>query len=215
MLSFSYRAIESSGVKQSGMLWALDKPAAHAQLRHKGWHVLRLAETKAHKPLRFNQLLAITKQLHLLLKSGMPICESLQILAKHSSASNVCFLINQLVFSLQEGKLFSEALQENGASFDKMYVAMVASCEAIGSLDQAMEQLVQYLEKQSSYRKKLVSSLVYPFFYTGFFSLCTSSFTLLGHSCFCPFFRGKRTAFCNQNSFCSLQSGASSCLFFL
>jgi general secretion pathway protein F len=106
---------------------------------------------------------AVTRQLSTLLSSGVPLMEALTAIADENTGfwKNLLISIKDKVGA---GASFSKALEEYETIFPEFYVNMVAAGETSGTLDKVLARLADFLEKQSSLKAKVRTSLVYPVF---------------------------------------------------
>lgn len=105
---------------------------------------------------------AFTKQLRVLLKSQVPILNSLYIM--ESQVTNINFkIINQgIIESVRDGANFSDSLEKFPQHFTSLYISIVKAGEASGKLDYSLEQIMKYLDRERQLSQKVKSSLAYP-----------------------------------------------------
>ena len=174
MASFKYKALNAAGKTVEGVI---EQPtvdlAAHA-LAGEGLMVLSLEEGKASKASgkrkaagkgrrkgsASDRLLPFTRELSVMLTSGLPLDRSLAILAGMGDEASVR-LVNQLRDDLRSGKSFAEALSEH-KEFSPFYVNMIRAGEASGTLEGTLVRMTEYLERAKALRKMIVSALTYP-----------------------------------------------------
>ncbi|MBI2871031.1 MAG: type II secretion system F family protein [Candidatus Omnitrophica bacterium] len=107
-------------------------------------------------------LTILTRQLAALLKSGVPILQSLQILSEQTEGRAQKAMLTDIAVGVREGKPFSAALQKYPRVFVPLYVSMVRAGEDSGNLHQMLFKVSDYREKQEQAVAKIRSALAYP-----------------------------------------------------
>ena len=120
---------------------------------------LPLKAIKALTPLNKRNLARFSNQLYMLLKSGVPLLESLQIMKNMSKKQTSVY--DQIITCLSNGSSFSESIEPY---FPPTFTHMIASAEQVGELESALKRLAQYYEKRAEVEEKTKSALVYPAF---------------------------------------------------
>ena len=108
----------------------------------------------------------MTRQLSILVSSGVPLMESLQGLSDEYQGYYREILI-AIKERLSGGSGLSRALQDYDHIFPDYYVHMIQAGEASGALDVVLIRLADFLEHQSAVRSKIRSSMIYPILMTG------------------------------------------------
>ncbi len=142
------------------------KPGAKAANRV----ALTLAATPAAKkrrrsfgrPINAKGLAVFTRQLATLVKAGMPILRSLEVLARQEKRPGFKTVIETIADAIRSGGNFSDGLAANDRVFDRLYVNMVRAGEAGGVLDTVLERLAVFMEKAQRIAGKVKSALIYP-----------------------------------------------------
>jgi len=129
-------------------------------------HWLRNYIEKRQK-LSTGELAMLTRQLALLIKSGLPIDEALLILSEETSKKNVKETIKRISSEVRSGMPLSKALGTQTQNFDKLYQGIVAAAEQSGRMSQVLNQLAVFLEKKEALKQKAMGALVYPLMLTG------------------------------------------------
>ncbi len=137
---FSYKIANQQGKLVSGNLEAKDADAARTYLSEKFGTVLTLTEinkpTKAGIDITIGSVRLIdkmifAKHLAVMIRSGMPIDESLDTLAQQSSPV-MAKKIRNILFDVKQGNSLASALKKQKRVFDSMFINMVAAGEASG-----------------------------------------------------------------------------------
>ena len=109
-----------------------------------------------------DDVLAMTRELAVLLRAGLPIDRALKVIIDMASDEGLRELQQDLLDSVKAGKGLSQALQSYPRVFSNFYVNMVRSGEASGHLAEVLTRLSDYLVNAKSVRSSVVSALVYP-----------------------------------------------------
>jgi len=108
-----------------------------------------------------DDFLIFNQQFLTLSKSGLPLQKSLDLLAHQTRSDALRVAIEAVRDKVRSGALLSEAFESTG-SFPKIYCATVRAGERSGSLDKVLGQYVGYQKQSRGFRKKFISSLIYP-----------------------------------------------------
>ena len=119
------------------------------------------------KPLSRAELAILTKQVAILVRSGVPIDEALSVLAEETSQAHVKTVLHAIIVELREGLPLSKAIAGQPLSFDSLYQGVVGAAEQSGKMGQVLTQLAEFLEKRQALKQKALSSLAYPAMLTG------------------------------------------------
>ncbi len=109
-------------------------------------------------------ILLFSRQLALLIESGMDIVTSLEMLRGQMTSATLKNVIGEVVTDIREGKSLSAAMSKHSSVFPSMYYRAIAAGEQGGSLDIILKQMADFLEKIINTRKKLQSAMSYPIF---------------------------------------------------
>lgn len=119
------------------------------------------------KSLSRANLTMLTKQLAILVRSGVQIDEALSVLAEEASQAHVKTILRAVVAELRAGLPLSKAVAGQSDSFDSLYQGVVAAAEQSGKMGQVLTQLAEFLEKRQALRQKAMGALAYPAMLTG------------------------------------------------
>jgi type IV pilus assembly protein PilC len=108
-----------------------------------------------------DDFLIFNQQFLTLSKSGLPLQKSLDLLAHQSRSDTLRLAVEAVRDKVRTGALLSEAFESTG-NFPKIYCATVRAGERSGSLDKVLTQYVSYQKQSRGFRKKFISSLIYP-----------------------------------------------------
>jgi type IV pilus assembly protein PilC len=117
--------------------------------------------TKPRKRLNLEKFLIFNQQFVTLIRAGLPILKSLDLLAERLTDAKLTPSINQVREDVRRGVLLSEAFRLQGI-FPKIYVTSVMAGEKSGSLVEVLERFITYQKLALGVRKKVLVSLMYP-----------------------------------------------------
>jgi len=113
------------------------------------------------KSIKPKEKILFTKQLVVLLKSGIPLLQALELLIEQFEGTLRSMLV-AIKDDVKEGISFADALKKYPSVFDNIYVQLVRAGEASGKLETILERLTAYLERREELRKKVKSALQGP-----------------------------------------------------
>lgn len=112
--------------------------------------------------IKLGDFLTYNQQLSALLRAGIPILQSIQILTKRQKNERLRIVLQDVEEKIKTGMPLSEAFAAQGDVFPRIYVASVLAGERSGSLDQVLARYVSYSKNMSEIGRKLRKSLTYP-----------------------------------------------------
>uniref|UniRef100_UPI001BD2AC1F type II secretion system F family protein n=2 Tax=Serratia TaxID=613 RepID=UPI001BD2AC1F len=163
---FLWQAFDAQGALRRGELMSDEKRQVSRLLIEQGMQPWRIGHGKRVTPgqWRGEPLIHFTRQLATLLQAGLPLVNTLQLLAaEHPSAAWRC-LLRQLAEQVREGQPLSETLAAQPGVFPLIYRQLIAIGELTGNLDRSCLQLAQQQEAQLLLRRKVTKALRYPLF---------------------------------------------------
>ena len=172
MPKFVYEAKLSPGDVKRGFIEAENVSQAALKLGQVGLFVISIEEETADsiKRARFlsfspspsRALSYFTRQLSNLLDSGLTILKALSVLEEQAENLNLRRIISGIRVDIKNGSTFSSALMKYPKVFSDLYINMVSSGEASGSLEAVLERLSGFLEKDEENIAKVKSAMAYP-----------------------------------------------------
>ena len=108
------------------------------------------------------EFLVFNQELATLLKAGMPLVQSLDILRRRVTNPVFKRVVDDVHERVRGGSALSEAFEAHGAMFPGVYTASLLAGEKSGNLEQVLRRYVSYVKIVSSVKRKTISALVYP-----------------------------------------------------
>lgn len=175
---YEYKALDKKGKSCKGLLDADSESSARSKLRRSGKYPVNirksLSSRKDKKQTLFGRALferikpdeihIITRQLATLLGAGIPLINALASLIEQSTNPPLKRVLASIRDSVNEGSTLTNALSQHPKLFSNIYINMVRSGEASGSLDVVLERLADFGENQKALHAKFKAALVYPIF---------------------------------------------------
>lgn len=112
--------------------------------------------------VKTQEVLVFTRQLAVMVNAGLPLLQSLDILAEQSESAQFAKIINDVATSVEGGETFSDAIRAYPRAFPELFVSMVRSGEASGELDSVLIQLADYMEASAELKRRIKGAMTYP-----------------------------------------------------
>lgn len=112
------------------------------------------------RKLKNKDLKVFSKEMSILLKSGCEISKILRILIEESN-DKVRIVLKKILGDIERGNSIKESF-ENTKVFSSFYISMITAGEMSGNLDDVMDKLAIYYDKENKLRNKIISILIYP-----------------------------------------------------
>jgi MSHA biogenesis protein MshG len=175
--NFAYKGRDAGGKLVEGVLEGTSAGGVADLLLGRGVTPLAISETQAKpqaaggggvtlfKPrVQHNDILLFSRQIHTLLKAGVPIMRALNGLQESATNPAMQEVIRDVRESLEAGRELSVSLARHPKVFGSFYISMVRVGEATGLLDEIFLRLFDHLEFERFMREQVKSALRYPMF---------------------------------------------------
>ena len=124
--------------------------------------LLPMGGPRRKKPIKPDIFIVFNQQFLTLIKAGLPIIKSLNILGKRQKDPNFKAILENVQERVKSGELLSEAFEAQGAITSKIYTTTLLAGERSGNLEEVLGRYIAFQRIALSFRKKLISSLWYP-----------------------------------------------------
>ncbi len=176
MPQFEYVVKDKEGKNLSGRREAGDVNSVVSALRQEGNLIVRVTEVKSKSSLfskqmftgkmgggvKADDIVVFSRQLATMVEAGVPLVQSLNILAEQIENATLYKTIVALRDDVESGKSLSEALEKHKKIFSALFISMTKAGESSGKLEEILDRLATYIEKTAALQKKIKSALVYP-----------------------------------------------------
>jgi type IV pilus assembly protein PilC len=163
---FQYRweGKDKSGKLIKGEVRAIGDAVAATQLRRQGINVTRIKKVRSGggKKITQKDLTLFTRQLAVMMKSGVPLLQSFDIIGKGHSNPSVSRLLNDIKTDVETGSSLEQAFRKFPLYFDDLFCNLISAGEHAGILDSLLERLATYQEKTLALKSKIKGALMYP-----------------------------------------------------
>src|SRR3990167_3247757 len=155
MAAYDYKALTVDGRRTSGVIAADSPRAARRELRARQLTPVEVSESATQKPgtrrtgahLSHKQRTLFTRQMAVLLQSGMTVEQALTAAAADENAARVKALLLDVRSQVMEGISLADALRAAPLSFPPLYRSVVSAGESSGKLPAVLDQLSNNLER--------------------------------------------------------------------
>jgi len=166
-LTFTYKGKNRKGEKVDGELRSNNLAGAKSQLRKQG--VISTSIRKKSKPMFSRDkkvvpadIAVFTRQLATMMKAGVPLVQSFEIVADGSDKPKMRDLIFDVRDNVSAGGGFAAALRNHPRQFDDLFCSLVESGETAGALETMLDRVATYKEKTEQLKAKIKKALTYP-----------------------------------------------------
>jgi type IV pilus assembly protein PilC len=169
MPTFVYSARTATGEMQNGELDVKHRDEVVGFLRKQRMIPLKIQEKQSSFQMPSlgggvgtRDVVIFTRQFATMINSGLPLVQSLDILAKQSENKALRKVIEQVLYDVESGQTLADAMRGHEKVFPELYVNMVAAGEAGGILDTILLRLAVFLEKADALKRKIKGAMIYP-----------------------------------------------------
>src|SRR5688572_25131144 len=171
-MEFRCRLGTPGGEIIEGVYVADNEARLRRELEEKGLYVLAIERAGAlglgsltlptRRKISTREFLVFNQELATLLKAGMPLVQSLEILRRRVANPVLKAVLDDVHERVRSGSSLSEAFEAHGSLFPGVYTASLMAGEKSGSLEQVIRRYVTYVKVVSGVKRKTISALVYP-----------------------------------------------------
>jgi type IV pilus assembly protein PilC len=163
--TFSWEGTDKRGKRLKGEMKGSGLAFVTATLRRQGITVIKIKKQSAFssaKRISEKDITLFTRQLATMMKSGVPLLQSFDIVGKGHSNPSVSKLLNDIKSDVETGSSLSQAFRKYPLYFDNLFCNLVQAGEQAGILDTLLDRLASYKEKILAIKSKIKSALFYP-----------------------------------------------------
>lgn len=107
-------------------------------------------------------LMHFSRQMAVFMHAGIPVIDALETIALETTNKLFKKILDEMAEDLRTGLTFADAAAKHGTSFPEYYVGMLRSAELTGNLDEVLDRLADYIDRDLEARRKVTSALTYP-----------------------------------------------------
>ena len=171
-MEFRCRLASANGEIVEGVYAAETESRLRHEFEEKGLYVLSLQPKGAIAGVSFQlphrnrvdtrEFLVFNQELATLLKAGMPLVQSLDLLRRRVDSPTFRGVLNDVYEKVRSGSAMSDAFASHGDLFPRVYNASLLAGERSGNLDAVLRRYVEYTKIVATVKRKTISALVYP-----------------------------------------------------
>jgi len=162
---YLWEGISEDGSKKKGLVEAKSKKKLKNALKEKGivpLKIKRRAKPFLAKKVSKKQLCFFTKELLHLLKTGIPLNQSLNIIYKSQKSFAFKQVIESIKLTIENGESFSNTLKKFPQYFDALYCSIIQVGEQSGKLEESLTHLARHQKRMEDLKQRVKRALAYP-----------------------------------------------------
>jgi type IV pilus assembly protein PilC len=161
---FEWEGKDRGGKPVRGEVRAAGENQVKASLRRQGVLATKIKKRRMRsgKSIKPKDIAIFTRQLATMMKAGVPLLQSFDIVGRGNPNGSVTKLLNDIRSDVETGTSLSAAFRKYPLHFNALYCNLVEAGEAAGILESLLERLAIYMEKTEAIKSKIKSALMYP-----------------------------------------------------
>ena len=162
--TFLWEGVDRNNRQLRGESKAASETVVTSNLRRQGIRVTKIKKQtfRGGKRVSEKDVTFFTRQLATMLKAGVPLLQSFEIVARGHSNARFSRLMMEVKSRIEAGSSLADAFRQYPAQFDNLYCNLVAAGESSGMIDAILDRLATYKEKILALKSKIKSALFYP-----------------------------------------------------
>jgi type IV pilus assembly protein PilC len=164
LVNFTWVGKDKTGKVVRGEIRAGGEAVVNATLRRQGITSVKIKKQAVRRGKRITEkdITLFTRQLATMMRSGVPLLQAFDIVAKGHGNPSVGRLMSEVKADVEAGSSLSQAFSKHPRYFDLLYVNLIRAGEQAGILDAILDRLATYKEKILAIKSKIKSALFYP-----------------------------------------------------
>ncbi len=162
--TYAWEGKDRQGKLVRGEMRAGGDAVVASQLRRGGILATKIKRRRAKsgKKIVDKDITLFTRQLATMMRSGVPLLQAFDIVAKGTVNGSVARLFTDIKADVETGTALSSAFRKYPVYFDTLFCNLVGAGEQAGILDDLLDRLASYKEKMQAIKGKIKSALFYP-----------------------------------------------------
>jgi type IV pilus assembly protein PilC len=163
-VTFVWEGKDKAGKLIRGEMRAGGQAVVNATLRRQGILVTKVRKQRigGGGKVRERDITLFTRQLATMMKAGVPLLQSFEIVSKGASNPAVAKLLNEIKTEVETGSPLATAFRKYPLYFDALFCNLVQAGEQAGILESLLDRLATYKEKILAIKSKIKAALFYP-----------------------------------------------------
>lgn len=177
MPMFQYTYKDSAGSTKSGVREAPDQGALARSLREQGFTVTQIKRTRGGKPaagvaqrpkgvvrggVKLSELSVYCRQFSTMIDAGVSLVRCLSVLQEQATSTRLKRVTADLQAEVEAGNSLSKAMSKYPRVFNNLFIGLIKAGEVGGVLEESLQRLSSFLEKDVELRRKVKSAMTYP-----------------------------------------------------
>ena len=164
--TFAWEGTNKQGKVVKGSITAANIAAVKIELRKQGVvpkpGKIKKKRTPKGKKITPGDIAIFSRQLATMMKAGVPLVQSFDIVGGGQDNPNMARLIFQIKASVEGGNTLASAVREHPLYFDDLFVNLIDAGEQSGALEDLLEKIATYKEKTELLKTKIKKAMTYP-----------------------------------------------------
>ena len=166
-LVFIYKGKDKKGKPTQGEIQGSSSAIVKAQLRRQGITTASVKKKpkplfSSSKPVKPADICIFTRQMATMMKAGVPLVQSFDIVAEGADKESLRDLIHAIRDDVASGLSFGGSLRKHPKHFDDLFCSLVEAGEQAGALETMLDRIATYKEKTESLKAKIRKAMTYP-----------------------------------------------------
>ena len=174
MPQFQYKAYNSAGKEETGVLDAPGRDALIDMLQQKGLVVLSISKKERanlskkayklnfHNRVTSKDLIQFVTQMAVTLEASIPLLRCLNIQIEQVASRTLKKALEDIRDNIKQGHSLKDSLARHPRIFSLVWINLIGSGEASGQLPAILYQLAEYITAKNELKRKTVTALIYP-----------------------------------------------------
>jgi len=170
MSTFLYTALDGSGKTVRGRMEADSEQTVLSRLHEQSLHIVNVSKqgearklpSIGSKKVKLKSMVVFSRQFATMIDAGIAVVRCLDILEGQTKDPALKPAIGQCKRDVKAGQSLTDAFSKHPNVYSRLYVNMVRAAETGGILDQILDRLASFLEKEDEIRSKIKSAMIYP-----------------------------------------------------
>ena len=175
MPNFAYSVRDAAGVLRNGTSEAENPEALARRLREQGFQIAEIKQSKAAKKagggmsfmdnlqkVKPEELSIMCRQFSTMIDAGVSLVRSMDVLSEQTQNTRLKKILIDLRKEVEAGQMLSKAMAKHPKVFDNLFVGLVRAGEVGGVLEETLQRLSTFLEKDVEMKRKVKSAMTYP-----------------------------------------------------
>jgi len=174
MPTFAYTVRDSAGVLRNGTSEAENPDVLARRLREQGFVISEIKQTRAKKAVgsgtflqnlqrvKLTELSIMCRQFSTMVDAGVSLVRCLAVLSEQTQNTRLRRILLDIQKEVEAGQTLSKAMSKYPTVFNNLFIGLVRAGEVGGVLEETLQRLSQFLEKDVELRRKVKSAMTYP-----------------------------------------------------